>query len=141
MRNFTQMTSSANRRAVISAQKSVILGKLDIDRLNMVVNDSINAFSITTHIAKNKVIEILGKINVEMLDDVAAAVENLNIIEGIDPVRIAVAVEETIKAIATTTQLETAQIFAILTAIESTSVEDIVSRLHEKSQEIYAQRV
>jgi hypothetical protein len=135
------MTSSANRRAVISAQKSVILGKLDIDRLNMVVNDSINAFSITTHIAKNKVIEILGKINVEMLDDVAASVENLNIIEGIDPVRIAVAVEETIKAIATTTQLETAQIFAILTAIESTSVEDIVSRLHEKSQEIYAQRV
>ena len=107
---------------------------MDIEKLGMIVNESIKAFSITTHLAQNEVVEILGKIDVEMLDEVQAAVDNLKGIDGIDTVRIAVAVEETIKAIAATTNLDTDEISAILTERNGASVEDIVRRLHEKSR-------
>lgn len=134
MRNVTHFTSAQNRRASINAQKAQVLGKMDIERLGMIVNESISAFSITTHLAQNEVVEILGKINVGMLDEVQAAVENLKGIEGVDKVRIAVAVEETIKAIAATTNLDTDEISRILTEIKGATVEDIVHRLHEQSR-------
>ncbi len=136
MRNFTHFTSSQNRRAAINVQKALVLGKTDIERLGMIVNESIKSFSITTHLAQNEVVEILGKINVEALDEVQAAVENLKGIEGIDTVRIVVAVEETIKAIAATTNLDTDEILKILTARNGTTVENIVYRLHEMSRVI-----
>jgi urease accessory protein UreF len=136
MQNTTHFTSSQNRRAVINAQKALILGKMDIEKLGMIVNESIKAFSITTHIAQNEVVDILGKIHVEMLDGVQAAVENLKGIEGIDTVRITVAVEETIKAIAATTNLDTDAISKILTEGNGATVEDIVQRLHEKSRAV-----
>ena len=107
---------------------------MDIEKLGMIVNESINAFSITTHLAQNEVVEILGRINVEVLDEVQAAVESLEGIEGIDTVRIAVAVEETIKAIAAITNLGADEISAILTERNGASVEDIVHRLHERSR-------
>ena len=135
MQNISHFTSSQNRRAVINAQKAVILGKMDIEKLGMIVNESIKAFSITTHLAQNEVVEILGKIHVEMLNEVQAAVENLKGIEGIDTVRITVAVEETIKAIAATTNLDTDTISKILTEENGSSVEDIVHRLHKRNQD------
>ena len=113
---------------------------MDIDRLGMIVNESIRAFSITTHLAQNEVVEILGKINIDVLDEVQAAVENLKGIEGVDTVRITVAVEETIKAIAATTNLDTDAISKILTERDGATVEDIVHRLHEKSQDIRSHR-
>jgi hypothetical protein len=128
------MTSAANRRAAINAQKALVLGKMDIERLGMIVNESIKAFSITTHLAQNEVVEILGKIDVEVLDEVQATVESLKGIEGIDTVRITVAVEETIKAIAATTNLNTDEISEILTERNGATVEDIVHRLYEKSR-------
>lgn len=136
MRNVAHFTSSQNRRAAINAQKALVLGKMDIDRLGMIVNESIQAFSITTHLAQNEVVEILGKINVGMLDEVQAAVDNLKGIEGIDTVRIAVAIEETMKAISATTNLGTDEISDILTEKNWATVEDIVSRLYEKSRAI-----
>jgi hypothetical protein len=138
VQNFTHFTSSQNRRAAINAQKALALGKMDIERLGMIVNESIKAFSITTHLAQNEVVEILGKINVEVLDEVQAAVDNLKNIEGIDTIRIAVAIEETIKAIAATTNLGTDEISKILTARIGATVEDIVHRLHEKSRVIHS---
>jgi len=134
MQNITHSTSSQNRRAVINAQKALILGKTEIERLDMIVHESIKAFSITTHLAQNEVVEILGKINVEALNEVQAAVENLKGIEGIDTVRIAVAVEETIRAIAATTGLDTDEISKILTEKSGATVEDMVHRLHEMSR-------
>jgi len=134
MRNITPLTSAPNRRTAINGQEAIALGKMDIEKLGMIVNESIKAFSITTHLAQNEVVEILGKIDVEMLDEVQAAVDNLKGIDGIDTVRIAVAVEETIKAIAATTNLDTDEISAILTERNGASVEDIVRRLHEKSR-------
>jgi len=136
MHNFSHFTSSQNRRAAINAQKALVLGKMDIEKLGMIVNESIKAFSITTHLAQNEVVEILGKINVEVLDEVQAVVEKLKGIEGIDTVRIAVAVEETIKAIAATTSLDTDAISKILTERIGATVDDIVHRLHEKSQAV-----
>ncbi len=133
MRNFTLMTNAANRRAAIYTQKALILGKLDIDRLCMIVNESIKAFSITTHLAQNEVIGILGKIKVGVLDEVQAAVENLQDIEGIDKVGIAVAIEETFKAIMANTNLDAGKISEILTEKSGATVGDIVHRLHEKS--------
>ena len=124
----------------MNAQKALVLGKMDIDRLGMIVNESIRAFSITTHLAQNEVVEILGKINIDVLDEVQAAVENLKGIEGVDTVRITVAVEETIKAIAATTNLDTDAISKILTERDGATVEDIVHRLHEKSQDIRSHR-
>ena len=124
----------------MNAQKALVLGKMDIDRLGMIVNESIKAFSITTHLAQNEVVEILGKINIDVLDEVQAAVENLKGIEGVDTVRITVAVEETIKAIAATTNLDTDAISKILTERHGATVEDIVHRLHEKSQDIRSHR-
>jgi hypothetical protein len=70
-----------------------------------------------------------------MLNEVQAAVENLKGIEGIDTVRITVAVEETIKAIAATTNLDTDTISKILTEENGSSVEDIVHRLHKRNQD------
>jgi hypothetical protein len=140
MRNISYSTSSQNRREVINAQKALILGKMDIEKLGMIVNESIKAFSITTHLAQSEVVEILGKINVGMLDEVQAAVESLKGIESVDTVRITVAVEETIKAIAATTNLDTDAISRILTEGNGNSVEDIVNRLHEKSKGVRAPR-
>jgi hypothetical protein len=136
VQNFTHFTSSQNRRVAVNAQKAPVLEKMDVEKLGMIVNESIKAFSITTHLAQNEVVEILGKIDVEVLNEVQAAVENLKGIEGIDTVRIAVAVEETIKAIAATTNLDTEEISKILTARHGATVEDIVHRLYEKSRVI-----
>ena len=140
VRDFTHLTDSQNRRAALNAQKSLVLGKMDIERLGMIVNESIKAFSITTHLAQNEVVEILGKINVGVLDEVQTAVENLKGIEGIDTIRIAVAVEETIKAIAATTNLDTNEISRILTERNGATVEDIVNRLYQQSRMLRSHR-
>lgn len=134
MQNITYLTREPDGRTAISGAEPFALGKSDIGRLGMIVNESIKAFSITTHLAQSEVVEVLGKINIEVLDEVQAAVDNLQGIEGVDTVRIAVAVEETIKAIAATTNLDTDEISAILTEKDGASVEDIVHRLHERSR-------
>jgi len=134
MRNFTHSTMSEDRRAAINAHNPLRVGKKEIEMLGRIVTESIRAFSVTTHLAQNKVVDILGKINVDTLDDVQAAVENLIDVEGIDTIRIAVAVEETIKAIAAMTNLGAKEISKILTENVGASVEDIVLRLHEESR-------
>ena len=134
MRNFIHFTDSQNRRAAINAQKNSAPCISDIEKLGLIVNETIMAFSIATHLAQHEVVDILGKICVETLDEVQTAVENLKGIEGIDTVRIAVAVEETIKAIAATTNLCTDEISKILTESHEATVEIIVHRLYEKSQ-------
>jgi restriction endonuclease len=127
------MTSSASRRAVIAAKKPVTHRKIDLETLEMIVKELIKAFSVTTRLAQHSVVDILGKIKVDVLDEVQAKVENLQGLEDIDTVRVVVAVEETLKAIAATTSLDTDVISQILTEIKGASVENIALRLHLKS--------
>jgi stage V sporulation protein SpoVS len=114
------------------AHKASSPGLVEIERLGAIVNESIKAFAITTHLAQDRIVDLLGEINVNVLDEVQAAVENLRGVEGVDPVGIAVALEETIKAISLITHLDTNEITKIITGGNGLSVEDIVRKLHER---------
>jgi hypothetical protein len=133
MRNLSPTANTPENTDGINAQEILACGKVDIEKLARIVNESIKAFSVTANLTQNKVVDILGNIRVEMLEEVQEAVESLKGIEGVDRVSLSVAIEETLRAIEATTNLDADEITRILTEKRGASVEDIVKRLHEKS--------
>lgn len=135
MRRSVSMNSAPCKLNAISAQKNLnALERIDIEKLGMIVNRSIKAVSAMNDLTNKEVIRVLEKIQVTTIGEVQKAVENIEGMEDIDAVRLAVGIEETIKAISGITNLDVGEITETFANKRGASVEDIVNRLHAKSK-------
>lgn len=141
MQRIVSMISTPCKQAPANPQENLnTLERMNAEKLGMIVNGSIKAVSVMNNITKSEVVEILEKIHVTAVGEVQQAVENLGGIEGIDVIRLAVGIEETIKSISDMTNLNAGEITEIFTKKDGAPVEDIVSRLHAKSKAVRSSR-
>ena len=133
MQHYVSVISAPRKQPAINAQeRPYSLERTNVEKLGMIVNGSITAVSVMNNITKNDVVRILEKIHVTTIGEVQKAVENIEGIEYFDVVRLAVGIEETIKAIAGITNLDTGEITETFAKKKGASVGDIVNRLHAK---------
>lgn len=130
MQHIVSKKSSADALENLNTLKRI----LSVEKLGMVVNGSIKAVSVMSNLTKTDVVGILEKIHVTTISEVQKAVENLEGIKGIDAIRLTVGIEETLRAISDTTNLDIGEITEIITDKNGAPVEDVVNRLHAKSK-------
>jgi DNA-binding protein YbaB len=90
-------------------------------------------------IADQEIVKKFGKLVEEAFESVAKLTklpvqEVLHIIEEVDVTQLRHAIYEALKKISNATDLNTAQITAIILANRGASMDDIVNRLHEQSK-------
>jgi hypothetical protein len=100
--------------------------KDDIEKLGKVVAGAFGAIASATGLSEKEVLHVLEDIHVDMLKDVLK--------EGIDVDVLKNGIQEAIKTISLATALDTEQITEVFTAKRNTSLNDIVNRLHDRSQ-------
>lgn len=98
----------------------------DIEKLRNVVVGAFGAIMKATGLSEKEVLHVIEDVHVEMLKDVLK--------EGIHADELKTGIQEAIKIISLATDLDTEQISDIFTAKKNTDINDIVSRLHDKSQ-------
>lgn len=141
MQRIVSMINTPCKQAPAKPQENLnVLERINVEKLGMIVNGSIKAVSVMNNITRNDVLGILGKIHVTTICGVQKAVENLEGIESVDVIRLAVGIEETIKSISDMTNLNAGEITEIFTKKDGAPVEDIVSKLYAKSKAVRSSR-
>ncbi len=98
----------------------------DIKKLTKIVADAFGAIANATGLSEKEVLHVIEDIHVEMLKDVLKGGIHMDVLKK--------GIQDAIKVIALATDLDTQQISEIFTAKKNTNINDIVSRLHDKSQ-------
>ena len=100
--------------------------QVDIERLRKVVAGAFGAIAKATGLSENEVLHVIEDIHVDMLEDVLKEGVNVDVLKT--------AIQEAIKQISLATALDTQQITDIFSAKKNTNLDDIVRRLHDRSQ-------
>jgi len=98
----------------------------DIKKLSKVVEEAFGAIAKAAGISEKEVLRVIGDIHVDMLKDVLK--------EGIHADVLKESIQEAIKSISLATGLDTKQITDIFSAKRDSNLNDIVIRLHDRTQ-------
>ncbi len=98
--------------------------QVDIDKLSKYVKQAFEEIANATGLSEKEVLHVVEDIHVEMVKDVPE-----------DNIALKKAIQEAIKKISLATNLDTEQITHVFSEKKNTNLNDIISRLHVRSQD------
>ena len=106
----------------------------DIKKLTKIVEDALGAIANATGLSDKEVLQVMENLHVHMLKDVQEAIPADMLKKGVDIEVLEEGIQDAIKVISLATDLETRLISDTFTEKKNTNINDIVSRLHSRSQ-------
>ena len=106
----------------------------DIKKLTKIVEDAFSAIANATGLSDQEVFQVMENLHVHMLKDVQEAIPADILKKGVDIEVLEEGIQDAIKVISLATDLETRLISDTFTEKKNTNINDIVSRLHSRSQ-------
>jgi hypothetical protein len=107
----------------------------DIKKLTKIVEDAFGAIANATGLSDKEVLHVMEDLHVDMLKDVLKeGIHADKLMEGVDMEVLEKGIQDAIKVISLATDLDTQQISDTFTEKKNTNINDIVSRLHDRSQ-------
>lgn len=110
--------------------------RVDVEKLARVVNEAVAAIAVSTNLPASEVLDILESIHVEMVGELETTLMAMGEKRAgkVDVAKMSRAIEKAIASISHATDLDTDEITTVFSKKPGASVEDVVSRLHEKSR-------
>ena len=106
----------------------------DIKKLTKIVEDAFGAIANATGLSDKEVLQVMEDLHVHMLKDVQEGIPADILKKGVDIEVLEEGIQDAIKVISLATDLETRLISDTFTEKKNTNINDIVSRLHARSQ-------
>ncbi len=107
----------------------------DIKMLTKIVEDAFGAIANATGLSDKEVLDVMEDLHIDMLADVLKkGIHADTLKKGVDMKVLEKGIQDAIKVISLATDLDTQQISDTFTEKKNTNINDIVSRLHDRSQ-------
>ena len=107
----------------------------DIRKLTKIVEDAFGAIANATGLSDKEVLHVMEDLHVDMLKDVLKEGIQADMLKkGVHMEVLKKGIQDAIKVISLATDLDTQQISDTFTEKKNTNINDIVSRLHDRSQ-------
>lgn len=122
-----------------TSQTQKFYEQMDAEHFRDFMRDQVSAMASSVSLSQQEALEILKNIRVEMVGELRVAVKQL---EGqrkgyhqVDSEKLSAEIQKLIAAVSEATSLDTQEITDVFTKQPGASLEDLSSRMHERSKE------